>query len=256
MKTLPIGVFDSGMGGISVLSEMRKLMPQEDYIYYGDSKNIPYGKKTKETLQELCFQIGDYFIDRGVKAIVIACNTATSAAVNEFRKRYDIPIIGIEPALKPAVESYEKGKIVVLATEVTLREEKFSNLMNQYTNQAEIIKLPAPKLVTLVEQGIINGKEAEDAIGELFENLNIKEVDSIVLGCTHYPFLKEPLKKVLGEKITLIDGGLGTAQHLKDILYERGWLRNSSEKGCIEIINSSNDQRMIELSHKLLDVYR
>ncbi|QXM07123.1 glutamate racemase [Crassaminicella indica] len=254
MKSLPIGVFDSGLGGISVLKEMKKLMPHEDFIYYGDSKNIPYGKKTKERLKELCFQIGDYFIERGVKAIVIACNTATSAAVNEFRERYSIPIIGIEPALKPAVERCNGGKIVVLATEVTLREEKFYRLMNKYTDQAEIIKMPAPKLVTLVEQGSIGGKEAEDAVGELFKNININEVDSIVLGCTHYPFLNNTFKKVLGENITLIDGGLGTAQHLQDILAERGWLKNSNENGSIEIINSSNDQRLIELSYKLLNI--
>lgn len=252
MKALPIGVFDSGMGGISVLKEMKKLMPQEDYIYYGDSKNIPYGKKTKEELTTICIQIGDYFIERGVKAIVIACNTATSATVDTFRSRYNIPIIGIEPALKPAIKSYTDGKIIVLATDVTLREEKFNKLMEQYTSQAEIIKIPGPKLVSIVENGITDGKAAETAIKELFDDIDKTEISSIVLGCTHYPFLKNTIKKVLGEDIRLIDGGFGTALHLKDILSKKGILKNQNETGHIEIINSSNDKRKIALSYKLL----
>ncbi|QEK13708.1 glutamate racemase [Crassaminicella thermophila] len=241
------------MGGISVLREMKKLMPQEDYIYYGDSKNIPYGKKTKEELIDICSQIGDYFIKRGVKAIVIACNTATSAAVEEFRNTYSIPIIGVEPALKPAVEKYKGGKIIVLATEVTLREEKFHNLMEKYIEQAEIVKIPAPKLVTLAEKGLIYGEEAEKEIKELFKDINIDEISSIVLGCTHYVFFKNSMKKVLGNHITLIDGGIGTAQHLKNILSERDWLKDCNKEGKIEIINSSNDQSMIELSYRLLN---
>ncbi|TCO74424.1 glutamate racemase [Marinisporobacter balticus] len=252
MKALPIGVFDSGMGGLSVLREMKKLMPQEDYIYYGDSKHIPYGKKTKEALTDICIEIGDYLIKRGVKAIVIACNTATSTVIDTFRNRYTIPIIGIEPALKPAIEQYTDGKIVVLATEVTLKEEKFKNLMDQYTSQAEIVKIPGPKLVSIVESGLTEGKEAEEAIKEVFEHMDRHEISSIVLGCTHYPFLNTAIKKVLGDNITLIDGGFGTALHLKDILSQKGLLKDESENGHIEIINSSNDKRKIDLSYKLL----
>lgn len=253
LKTLPIGIFDSGMGGISVLRELKKLMPYEDYIYYGDSINIPYGKKTREELNNICIGIGDYFMEKKVKAIVIACNTATSAAVNELRSRYSIPIIGIEPALKPAIENYTGGKIAVLATEVTLREEKFKRLMEQFVHQADIIKIPAPKLVTVVENGILEGVEAEETIKELFEGIEITEISSIVLGCTHYPFLRNTIKKVLGENITLIDGGLGTALHLKDILYEKGWLKDDQKEGTIEIINSMDDPMKIELSYKLLN---
>ncbi len=252
MKSLSIGVFDSGMGGISVLKEMKKLMPQENYIYYGDSKNVPYGKKTKEELESICFEIGDYFIEKGVKAIVIACNTATSVVVNEFRERYDIPIIGVEPALKPAIEIYKDGKIVVLATEVTLREEKFNNLMDTYIDQAEIIKVPAPKLVELVENGKIEGEEVEVAIKKLFKNIDIKEIASVVLGCTHYVFLKDAIKKVLGENIMLIDGGLGTALHVKNILLTMNALKEGYEEGTVEIINSSHDQYAIDLSYHLL----
>ncbi|SHJ99852.1 glutamate racemase [Tepidibacter formicigenes] len=253
MRDLPIGVFDSGMGGISVLKEMKKLMPKENYIYYGDSKNIPYGKKTKEELSHICIEIVDYFIEKKVKAVVIACNTATSAAVNELRSKYNIPIIGIEPALKPAVEKYEGGKIAVLATEVTLREKKFNELMNKYKDKAEIIKIPAPKLVTIVENGIVSEREAEEAVRELFEDINLENLSSIVLGCTHYVFLKDIIKKVLGDNIELIDGGFGTALNVKNILLKMDSLNESNKEGTIEIINTSNDKSKIELSYKLLN---
>ncbi|WP_099187664.1 glutamate racemase [Tepidibacter mesophilus] len=254
MKNLPIGVFDSGMGGISVLKEIKKLMPNEDYIYYGDSKNIPYGKKTKDELEKICIDIGDYFVYRGVKSIVIACNTATSAVVDKFRNRYNIPIIGIEPALKPAVETYGSGKIVVLATEVTLKEEKFNSLMDKYKNEAEIIKVPAPRLVTIVENGITKGIEAEEAIKNLFEGININEISSVVLGCTHYIFLKDAIKKVLGENINLVDGGFGTAHNLKNILSSIDMLSDNDTDGCVEIVNSSEDESKIGLSYKLLNI--
>ncbi len=254
MRNLPIGVFDSGMGGLSVLREIKKLMPNEDYIYYGDSKNIPYGKKTKEELEKICMGIGDYFVDRGVKSIVIACNTATSAVVDKFRSRYNIPIIGIEPALKPAVETYEGGKIVVLATEVTLKEKKFNSLMNQYRDKAEILKIPAPRLVTVVENGITEGVEAEEAIKELFKDVNINEISSIVLGCTHYIFLRNAIKKVLGENVKLVDGGFGTAYNLKKILSSMDMLSNNDIYGGIEVVNSSEDESKIGLSYKLLNI--
>ncbi|CAH2212553.1 glutamate racemase [Tepidibacter aestuarii] len=254
MRNLPIGVFDSGMGGISVLREIKKLMPNEDYIYYGDSKNIPYGKKTKEELEKICLDIGDYFINRGVKSIVIACNTATSAVVDKFRDRYNIPIIGIEPALKPAVEAYKSGKIVVLATEVTLKENKFNLLMDKYKSKAEIIKVPAPRLVTVVEDGITEGAEAEDAIKELFEDIDINEIDSIVLGCTHYIFLKNAIKKVLGNNVKLIDGGFGTAYNLKNILDNMDMLSDKNIDGSIDVVNSSQDKSKINLSYKLLNI--
>ncbi|SHH15125.1 glutamate racemase [Tepidibacter thalassicus] len=254
MKDLPIGVFDSGMGGLSVLREMKKLMPKENYIYYGDSKNIPYGKKTIEELRSICIKIVDYFMEKRVKAVVIACNTATSAAVSELRSRYSIPIIGIEPALKPAVEKYEGGKIAVLATEVTLRERKFNELMNKYKDRAEIIKIPAPKLVTIVENGIVSGQEAEEAVMELFEGISVDEISSIVLGCTHYVFLKDIIKKVLGENIELIDGGFGTATNVKNILFNMNALNDSDKEGNIEIINTSDDKSKIDLSYKLLNI--
>ena len=152
-----IGVFDSGLGGISVLRDLKKLMPNEDFIYFGDSAYAPYGIKTKDEITKRCVEIIDFFIEKGVKAVVIACNTATSAAIKELRETYNITIIGIEPAIKPAVESKKQGKIIIMATTMTLAEKKFNNLMDKYKDEREIIKLPAPGLVEFVESGIFSG---------------------------------------------------------------------------------------------------
>lgn len=253
MKDLAIGVFDSGMGGISLLKELQKLMPNEKYIYYGDSKNVPYGTKNIEELKILSSNICDYFIKRGVKAIVIACNTATSAAADFLRNKYDIPIIGIEPALKPAIEKYSFGKIAVLATEVTLREKKFNTLLSKYEHVTEVIKIPAPNLVNIVESGITNGCIAEQNIMSLFENIDKTSLSCVVLGCTHFIFLKKSIQNVLGSNIAIIDGNFGTSNHLKNILLDRN-LISSNSKGSVEIINSSQDKSKIELSKKLFEL--
>ncbi|SKC92100.1 glutamate racemase [Maledivibacter halophilus] len=252
-KNLAIGIFDSGMGGISVLAQLIKLMPNERYIYYGDSKNAPYGVKTPEEVRKLSIEICDLLIEKGVKAIIVACNTATSAAIEELREKYDIPIIGMEPALKPATTINRNGKIVVMATEMTLKEKKFSALMDRYGKERDIIKLPCPKLVELIEAGIIEGKDIEDSIKECFKGINMNEITSIVLGCTHYIFLKDYIKNFVGDKVYIIDGNIGTANHLNNILKERDLIKSVKEREVlIDIYNSKENQGMIDLSKKLL----
>lgn len=252
-RSLAIGIFDSGMGGISVLADIIKLMPNEKYIYYGDSKNAPYGTKTPEEVKELSIKICDFFISKGVKAIVVACNTATSAAINELRKRYDIPIIGMEPALKPAIELELDGKTVVMATAMTLKEKKFSALMCKYGKKLEIIKLPCPKLVQLIESGIMEGEVALDSIRNCFKGVNMEEISSIVLGCTHYVFLRDDINEFAGAKARIIDGNKGTARHLKNVLKEKKLLKATGENEVsLEIYNSKEDRHIIELSKKLL----
>ncbi|WIF95906.1 glutamate racemase [Caminicella sporogenes] len=252
-KKLAIGVFDSGMGGISVLAELIKMMPNEKYIYYGDSKNAPYGVKTPSQVIEFSKNICEFFIDKGVKAIVIACNTATSAAVKQLREIYDIPIIGMEPALKPAVEMNLDGKIVVMATEMTLKEKKFNELMKKYGQKSDIIKLPCPKLVELVESGIVDGVEVEKAVRECFYGIDINEISSIVLGCTHYIYLRESIRNVVGDRVYIIDGNEGTARHLKNILKSKDLLNDEEKREVyFDIYNSKNDRSIIELSKKLL----
>ncbi len=253
-RNLAIGIFDSGMGGISVLADIIKLMPNEKYIYYGDSGNAPYGTKTPEEVRKLSIDICDFFISKGVKAIVAACNTATSAAINQLRKRYDIPIIGMEPALKPAIELELKGKIVVMATDMTLKEKKFSKLMDKYAKQQDIVKVPCPNLVELIEDGIFEGKAALEGIRGCFKGINMEQISSIVLGCTHYVFLRDNISALAGEKVSIIDGNKGTAYHLKNVLNEKNILKDTEEnKLLLEIYNSDTDNEMIKLSKKLLE---
>lgn len=252
-KNLAIGIFDSGMGGISVLADIIKYLPNERYIYYGDSQNAPYGIKTPEQIKKLCIEICDFFIDKGVKAIVVACNTATSAAIKELREKYSIPVIGMEPALKPAAEMKSDGKIVVMATPMTLKEEKFKGLMDKYRKHRDIIKLPCPKLVEVVEAGILEGQKLENSVRECFCGINMDEVSSIVLGCTHYIFLKDYIKKLAGDNIDIIHGNEGTARHLRNVLKQKTILKdNTEEEILLDIYNSKNDDEIIKLSKRLL----
>lgn len=248
----PIGIFDSGMGGISVLKEAKKILPNESFIYYGDGKNIPYGTKSVEILIQLSDAICKMLIDDyGVKAIVIACNTATSAAIGYLRSKYDIPIIGMEPALKPAVCANFGGTVGVLATEVTLREEKFRSLASLYNEQTRIIKLPAPNLVTLVERGIVNGQEAESELLESFRGYE-NDLDALVLGCTHFVFLKEVILKMFKNEIDIHDGNNGTVRNLKQILTVQNKL-TSALQGDIKILNSGG-QALVKQSWSLYNL--
>lgn len=253
-NNMTIGIFDSGMGGISVLAEAIKIMPFEKYIYFGDSKNAPYGEKTPEEVARLSKDICNYLIGQGVKAIVVACNTATSAAIKQLRETYDIPIIGMEPALKPAVEKFPKGTIAVMATNMTLKEKKFSNLMDKYGKNANIIKLPCPILVELVEEGKFEGEEVEKAILSCFEGVNLDKLDAVVLGCTHYIFLKSTIRKILGPRVEIIDGNEGTIRHLQDILESTSTVSElENEFVDVQIYNSKDSEDIINLSKTLLE---
>lgn len=253
-KNRPIGFFDSGVGGLSVMKEAIQVMPNENYIYFGDSKNAPYGVKSVEEVRDLTFKAVEFLLNKGVKGIAIACNTATSAAVADLRKVYpDLPLVGIEPALKPAVELNKDGNILIMATSMTLKEEKFNRLMNRYKDRASIIPVPCPGLVEFIESGKLDGKEVEEYLFEKMNTYNGGKIASIVLGCTHYPFIKDTLVKIIAKDITIIDGGLGTAKELRRRLREKNLLTESKENGTIEIINSSNKNEVIDLSYRLLN---
>ena len=246
-----IGLFDSGVGGISVLRHMLRLMPNERYLYMGDSANAPYGTKTKEQVRQLSFAVVEKLIDRGIKALVVACNTATSAAINDLRSAYpDLIVVGIEPALKLAADRFPKGNLGVMATPMTLREEKFDLLLHRFDSQCRVSKIPAPGLVELIEQGRGNSAEAEILLRSLLKDY-IGNIDALVLGCTHYPFAAEAISRVLGEQVALLDGGDGTARETKRRLALAGLLNDGS--GEIVIENSSADPKIIELAYRLFD---
>ena len=192
-----IGVFDSGLGGISVLRDLKELMPNEDFIYFGDSAYAPYGVKTKEQITERCVEIIDFFISKGVKAVVIACNTATSASANYLRKKYkDLPIIGMEPALKVATQGVKNNNIVVMATPLTLKEKKFETLMHKFRGNNKVVKMPCPKLVEIVENDLLDDKNIViDQLKDYYKDVNMDNLDSVVLGCTHFIFYRDYLNQ-------------------------------------------------------------
>jgi glutamate racemase len=250
----PIGFFDSGVGGISVLREAVKLLPKEDFVYFGDSGNAPYGTRSVDEVRKLTFDAVDFLLGKNVKAVVVACNTATSAAIEDLRREYaEMPIIGIEPALKPAVEFGRQGKILIMATPMTLAEKKFSSLMKRYEEEAEIQPLPCPGLVELIESGVTDGPLVEDYLRRKLEPFTEAGVAAVVLGCTHYPFIKGTLKKVLKEGTPIIDGSIGTAMQLKRELSRCGLLNRRNNRQKVEIFNSKDDVKLISLSHKLLE---
>ena len=220
----PIAFFDSGLGGISVLRETVRLLPQENYLYYGDSLHAPYGVRPEAEIRALAGAAAEQLVQAGAKALVVACNTATSAAIVQLREAYpDIPVIGTEPALKPAVEKYPGGRILVMATPMTIRQEKFQALKAQYDGQAEIIGLACGGLMEFVERGELRG-EALDAY--LFDKLGpyLKvPVDAIVLGCTHYPFLLPVLERVVaGRGVTVVDPSPAVARRVVQLLDRYG----------------------------------
>jgi glutamate racemase len=245
-----IALFDSGVGGISVLRQLRRLLPEERYLYLGDSANAPYGTKSREEVRNLSFAAAEKLMSRGIKALVVACNTATSAAIEELRSAFpDLIVIGIEPALKVAADRFPGGRIGVMATPMTLGQEKFAHLLERFSHTCQVIKLPAPGLVELVETGKGNSPEAQALLEPLLAP-HAGQLDALVLGCTHYPFAAEVITGILGERTLLLDGGEGTARETRRRLAEQGLLRTG--KGEIVIENSLGDEKLLALSYELL----
>lgn len=240
-----IAVFDSGVGGISVLKELVKVLPYEDFLFFGDSVNAPYGTKSIEEVRSLtCEHARRMLFDEGCKGLVVACNTATSAAVRSLRELYpDIPIVGIEPAVKPAVLCKEHPKVLVMATPMTISQEKFRKLMSKYEDQGEIIPLACPGLMDFVERGDLEGDDLRKYLTELLFEYRDNKVDSVVLGCTHYPFAKRMIQEILGEKVQVFDGAEGTAREMKRRLQEAGLLENATKPGTVRFENSLEGEK-------------
>ncbi len=255
----PIGVFDSGIGGVSVLRELAALAPYENVIYYGDSKNAPYGEKSAEEVRDLTFDAVKKLIDLGAKALVVACNTATGAAVRSLRQMYeDMPIVGIEPAIKPAVLWGENGlcktdgssKILVMATPVTISQPKFAHLMEEYKGRADISPLPCPHLAELIEKGDPDSAEIKEYLKNLLKPY--AAFDSVVLGCTHYPFVKKHIEAIL-PKAKIFDGGGGTAKEAIRRIEAAGLANEKKEKGKITFI-SSREGETLDLYRKFFEM--
>lgn len=228
MSERAIGVFDSGVGGVSTLRELVRLMPNETFYYYGDSRNAPYGTKSEEEIRALATDAARFLTGKGIKELVIACNTATSAAAASLRKELTIPVIGIEPAVKPAGAAVQDGIMLVMATPATIRQEKLKILLEKYGKNAEL--LPCPGLMEFAERLELDSPELDGYLAELFAPYRGMQIDAAVLGCTHYPFLRSAIAKAL-PGVPLFDGNEGTARQAKRVLSERKLLRQEGPGG-------------------------
>ncbi|MBC9796744.1 glutamate racemase [Sinomicrobium weinanense] len=209
-----IAFFDSGVGGLTVLHEAMKKMPGERFIYFGDARNAPYGTRTKKEIRNLVFDAVEFLAGKGVKALVLACNTATSAAVTELREKYDFPIIGMEPAVKPAVENSREHKVLVCATDLTLKEEKLNNLVRDLNAGDKVDYLSLQELVMFAEHFKLNGQEVSAYLKEKLSQPDWNNYDSIVLGCTHFIFFREQIRKLVPDRVCILDGNEGTVNNL------------------------------------------
>ena len=251
-KNSYIAVFDSGVGGVSVLRELRRLCPGERFYYFGDSANAPYGRKTTQEVRALTLAAGKkLLIDRDCKALVVACNTATAAAITDLRAAYpDRIIVGIEPALKLACDRHPGGTVGIMATDVTLREQKLAALMERVKRDCTVLRVHAPGVVELVEAGKCDTDEAV-ALMEQLLGPYVGKLSALVLGCTHYPFMKKAMARVLGDGVELLDGGEGTARETRRRLSEAGLL--CVDGGGLVVENSSGDPEKIALTRRLLE---
>ena len=227
----PIGVFDSGVGGLSVLRHLRALLPFEDFLYVADSAHAPYGIREAPFIRGRAVAIGDFLLAQGVKALVVACNTATAAAINDLRQRYAVPVVAMEPGIKPAVERSRSKIIGVLATAGTLESARFFSLVNRYAGQAEVITQPCPGLVEAVESNDLSSASTRQMLRRFLLPLLERGADAIVLGCTHYPFLHEQIAALVSADVAIVETGAAVAREVKRRLEQNGLLNSPARAG-------------------------
>lgn len=245
----PIGIFDSGVGGISIWKELNTLLPNENTIYLADSMHAPYGPKGKEEIIRLSKKNTKLLIERGVKIIIVACNTATTAAIDVLRSEYAIPFVGIEPAIKPAAISSRQEKVGILATEGTLKSSLFQNTSSAFRSKVDIIEKVGTGLVEAIEKGDINSTPTRQLLKKYLDPMVDQGIDKLVLGCTHYPFLKPLIKQLIPQNIEIIDSGKAVAKRTEFILNQEGMLNQSSFPIRYEFFTNSN----VDVLKKFID---
>ena len=216
-----IGIFDSGIGGLSVWKELRTLMPNEDYVYVADSNYAPYGLKSIDFIRERSARISEFLINKGAEVIVVACNTASAAALSFLRSGYDIPFVGMEPAIKPAIHKTQSGVVGVLATANTFKGDLYHNTLERFASETKVIERVGEGLVELIEAGKYEGGEVEDLLRVYLLPMMDEGVDSLVLGCTHYPFLEKSIRKIVGQSMNIINPAPSVALQTQRIINER-----------------------------------
>jgi len=219
-----IGVFDSGVGGLTILRELLRELPNERYVYFGDTGNCPYGVRTEEEIQALSVAAADFLLERGAKIIVVACNTASVSALAALRATFDTPFVGVVPAVKPAAEQTRVKRVGVASTEASAKGGYLQQLIHDYADGVEVLPVGCPRLVTLVEEGKLDGPEVEETVRDYIQPLLDRGIDILVLGCTHFPAIRPVFERVAGPAVAVIDSGAAIARQTQRVLAERGWL--------------------------------
>jgi glutamate racemase len=252
LTVVTIGVFDSGVGGLSILDEALQQLPHHNYIYFADSANAPYGDKPPQWIAERSLQICHYLMEQDCSAIVVACNTATAEAIATIRSTLDIPIIGVEPGIKPAAMQSQNGIVGVLATETTLNSDKFNALLATLPEHCQFIKQAGAGLVPLIEAGLIETPEMQALLRSHLKPIQDQGADTLVLGCTHYPFLKKMIRAVVGDSMTLIDTSDAVVRQLLRQIHQQGLIVSSKHSPKLSLLSTANADTLEAMAERLL----
>lgn len=251
--TAPIGVFDSGIGGLTVAREIMRQLPEENVVYFGDTARVPYGSKSKNNIIRYSEQIVRFLMTKHVKAIVIACNTASALALEEVQKQIDVPIIGvIVPGARAAVRETKNQKIGVIGTEATIRSESYTKEIQKQIAKATVMGVPCPLFVPLVEEGFAKHKITEEVIDIYLSDMRNSDVDTMILGCTHYPLLRSKIMAYFGNSVQIVNPAYETAIDLKQILQERGIANQSKEPAVYEFYVSDAAEKFTKFANSIL----
>jgi glutamate racemase len=246
----PVGVFDSGVGGLSVAREIRRALPAEHLLYVADTAYLPYGDRGDDEVRARTLAIGEWMQGEGAKVLVVACNTASGAALELLRERLTIPVIGLEPALKPAVRETRNGRVGVMATRGTLRSARFQRLVDNYADGVQVVRDPCPGLADMVEDGVLAGPELAERMEAYVAPLRAAGVDTVVLGCTHYVFVRDAIRNALGPEVRLLDSGEAIARRTRQILSDAGALAEGGA-GSVRILTTGDPAEVAPIVHRL-----
>ena len=249
----PIGIFDSGVGGISVLRALRQQIPDESVLYFGDQRHIPYGPRAMEQIREFSEAITRFLLEQGAKIIVVACNTASAAALQYLREIFpEVPFVGMEPAVKPAAEHTHTGKVGVLATPATFQGALYASVVERFANGVELFQDTCPGLVQQIEQGNLEGPEARRILEAALQPMLEKDIDTVVLGCTHYPFVIPLIQEIVGENVRVIDPAPAVARQTGRLLEARAMRNGSGAKSEVKLYTSGDPETLRSLLPRLL----
>ncbi|GAB6182422.1 glutamate racemase [Thermodesulfovibrio hydrogeniphilus] len=253
MNKKPIGIFDSGVGGLTVLKEISKLLPDEDIIYLGDTARVPYGIRSSETVIRYSIECANFLYKKGIKMLVVACNTSSSVSLDTLEKQLPIPVIGvIEPGVMAALKATKNGKIGVIGTEATIRSKAYEKKIKEKSQSFEVLSKPCPLFVPLVEEGILEGPIADLVIERYLKELKESSIDTLILGCTHYPLLKNSIHKYM-EQINLVDSAEEAARTVREILTEKNLLNTTNKSRSIKFYVTDDPERFRKIAEIFLN---